>query len=40
MLYIGGKLFSKVKHIELLAHCVYFKGHIENNATTTEDKFI
>jgi len=26
MLYVGGKLFSKVEHIKLSALCVYFKG--------------
>jgi len=40
MLYVVGKLFSKVEHIKLLALCVYFKGFIEKNYTATEDKFI
>ena len=40
MLYVVGKLFSKVEHIELSDLCVYFKGLIAKNCTATEDKFI
>jgi len=35
-----GKLFFKVKHIELSVLSVYFKGFIAKHYTTTEEKFI
>jgi len=41
MLFIVGKLFSKVDRKELSALCVYFQGFVaKKNYTANEDKFI
>jgi len=40
MLYVVGKLFCNVEHIELSALCVYFKGFIAKIYTTTKDKIM
>ena len=39
MLYVVGKLFPNLVHIELWALCVYFKGFMQKNYTATGDKF-
>jgi len=36
MLYVVGKQFFKVEHIELSALCVYFKGFIAKSYTAVK----
>jgi len=33
MIYLVGKLFSKLEHIKILAVCVYSKGFVAKNET-------